>query len=120
MGVMDLLLSPKSDPIKELLLNMFVFKIIPMVNPDGVDRGHFRFDAHGVNLNRYYHKPDRILQPSVYAIAQLINFWKKENQIFFFCDFHAHGSMKNCFFYGNHLNFIMQVESKAFARHMAL
>lgn len=120
MGVIELLLSKKYDVLKQKLLNMFVFKIIPMINPDGVDRGHFRMDGHGVNLNRYYAKPDKLLQPSVYAITKLLDSWKKENRLFFFCDFHAHGSPKNCFFYGNSLNFVMQVESRSFAKLMSI
>jgi hypothetical protein len=35
------------DPRAIALLNQFVIKIVPMLNPDGVARGHFRFDTLG-------------------------------------------------------------------------
>ena len=37
-----------------LLRKLFVFKIVPMINPDGVFHGHYRMDKFYQNLNRYY------------------------------------------------------------------
>jgi murein tripeptide amidase MpaA len=44
----------------------FIFKIIPMLNPDGVVRGNYRGDALGVDLNRRWNKPSKILHPTIY------------------------------------------------------
>lgn len=37
-----------------VLRELFVFQVIPMLNPDGVEHGNFRFDHELRNLNRYY------------------------------------------------------------------
>ena len=41
----------------QMLRDNFVFKIIPILNPDGVYRGYYRLDTKGHNLNRYYDNP---------------------------------------------------------------
>lgn len=41
-----------------MLRNHFVFKIIPMVNPDGVVLGNYRTSLSGKDLNREFISPD--------------------------------------------------------------
>jgi murein tripeptide amidase MpaA len=36
----------------KLLRESFLFKIVPMLNPDGVTKGNYRFSGYGCDLNR--------------------------------------------------------------------
>lgn len=38
----------------------FVFKVVPIINPDGVARGYYRLDTMAYNLNRFYLNPSRV------------------------------------------------------------
>ena len=72
-GFLDFILR-KEDPRAIALRNQYVFKMIPMLNPDGVKRGHYRTDTRGVNLNRVYADPDPLLHPSIFAAKSIITY----------------------------------------------
>jgi murein tripeptide amidase MpaA len=66
-GIIDFLTS--EDNIEAIMLRRnFVFKIIPMINPDGVVYGNYRSSLSGFDLNRVWKKPNPTLFPEVYAI----------------------------------------------------
>ena len=91
----------RRDIRAKILREHFVFKLIPMINPDGVYHGHYRMDIYNQNLNRYYKKPDQYKQPAIFAIRRLLYHYDQSSRLFYYCDLHAHGSKKGCFLYGN-------------------
>ena len=70
-GIIDFLTS--EDNIEAIILRRnFVFKIIPMINPDGVVYGNYRSSLSGFDLNRVWKKPNQTLFPEVFAIKSLV------------------------------------------------
>lgn len=69
--MIDLLLD-KDNPQSQVLLNTFVFKIIPNLNPDGLARGYWRNDTTGTNLNRHYLDPSKEEHPTIYGALKAI------------------------------------------------
>lgn len=53
------------SPTSKAMLSTLVFKIVPMINPDGVIVGNFRTNLSGDDLNRRYDTPSKAFHPSV-------------------------------------------------------
>ena len=70
-GVIDFLTRPNSVAAS-LLRRNFVFKVVPMVNPDGVVYGNYRTSLAGQDLNRKWRTPSTVLFPEVFAIKRMV------------------------------------------------
>jgi len=97
-GILDFLCS--SCARASVLRDHFVFKIVPMLNPDGVIHGNYRCSLAGVDLNRRWAKPSKKLNPSIYYTKQMIRKLQETREVFVFCDIHGHSRKKNAFMYG--------------------
>lgn len=61
--------------------------VIPSINPDGVDLGHWRHNAGGVDLNRDW---DKFLQPETRAVSSYLKELASKGDSLRFClDFHS-------------------------------
>ncbi|XP_077630379.1 cytosolic carboxypeptidase 4, partial [Crocuta crocuta] len=98
-GALEFLVS--SDPVARLLRENFIFKIIPMLNPDGVINGNHRCSLKGEDLNRQWLSPSAHLQPTIYHAKGLLYYLSSIGRSpRVFCDFHGHSQKKNVFLYG--------------------
>ena len=116
-SIIEMLLT--DDEIAVELRSKFVFKIVPMLNPDGVIYGNTRCNLLGFDLNRQWHDPSPHIHPTIYhtkaLIKQLIRFGR---QPLYFVDFHGHSLKKNIFMYGcNSLSKVEEVLPNIFAEN---
>jgi hypothetical protein len=98
-GLLMFLTDPDNKEAK-LLRENFIFKVIPMLNPDGVINGNYRCSLAGCDLNRRWKNPSKIIHPIVYQVKRLIAKLHEERQILMFCDLHGHSRKQNVFMYG--------------------
>ena len=97
-GALDFILSDSKTAI--FLRKNFVFKIIPMLNPDGVYIGNYRCCLNGIDLNRVWLKPDKSTFPTIYYSKLMINTFALRHQVMMICDFHGHTKKRDVFMYG--------------------
>ena len=99
-GMYDFLMGD-SDEAKKLR-EIYVFKIVPMMNPDGVLVGNSRTSFAGCDLNRRWTKPNEIIHPEIYSTKQMILKLSTQRNLAFIIDCHGHFGTFNSLFYCNY------------------
>ena len=98
-GVIEFLVSNTAEA--HALRENFVFKIVPMLNPDGVINGNYRCSLAGQDLNRRWKIPSKTLHPVNWHVKRMVRDFNREREIALVCDLHGHSRRKNIFMYGN-------------------
>eukprot|EP01137_Pigoraptor_chileana_P008707 Opistho-2@55921 len=98
-GLVTFLLGGSDEA--QQLLGRYIFKIVPMLNPDGVILGCNRYSMAGVDLNRQWTKPGRTVHPTIFRTKAMARFLVGLGRPpFLYCDIHGHSRKKNVFLYG--------------------
>jgi len=97
-GIIKFLVS--DDPVAHALRATFIFKIVPMLNPDGVIIGNYRCSLSGNDLNRQWKNPSPRQHPEIYAVKDIFVKTFKCRNVFCYIDIHGHSRKKNAFMYG--------------------
>ncbi|CAG9329115.1 unnamed protein product [Blepharisma stoltei] len=79
-----------------------VFKIVPMLNIDGVIAGNTRCSLTGEDLNRSFQDPNPKLNPVIYSLKNKAIQRSLNKKLTFYFDLHAHSTKKGVFMYGPH------------------
>ncbi|XP_078295148.1 cytosolic carboxypeptidase 3 isoform X4 [Panthera onca] len=97
-GFLDYILGDSSDA--QLLRDTFIFKVVPMLNPDGVIVGNYRCSLAGQDLNRNYTSVLKESFPSVWYTRNMIRRLMEKREVILYCDLHGHSRKENIFMYG--------------------
>ncbi|XP_021377487.1 uncharacterized protein LOC110465752 isoform X17 [Mizuhopecten yessoensis] len=98
-GLLDFITGP--DPGAKQLRNVFIFKVVPMLNPDGVIVGNYRCSLAARDLNRNYRHPRKESFPTVWHVKSMMDKVLERHNILLYCDLHGHSRKHNVFMYGN-------------------
>ena len=114
-GILKLLID-NNNPMSKILLDNFIFKLIPIINVDGVSNGYFRLNTEGYNLNRCYLGPSPRINPENYAITKLFYFYSSHYKVRYYFDLHADMNTRGIYTFGNALKiFENHVENVLFS-----
>lgn len=83
-----------------VLRRHFVFKIVPMLNPDGVVNGNTRVNLAGWDLNRKWASPIEKMFPTIFHLKRLLANYQSRGRVAVYCDLHGHSLSRNIFTYG--------------------
>ncbi len=97
-GFLQFILDDTPEAIA--LRNTFVFKIVPMLNPDGVIHGNYRCSLAATDLNRRFGNCNMYLHPTVYNLNRMLCHLQDTRGVLLYLDIHGHSKNKNAFFYG--------------------
>ncbi|XP_071974769.1 cytosolic carboxypeptidase 2 isoform X4 [Engystomops pustulosus] len=97
-GFLDFILSDSPDA--QLLRDTFIFKVVPMLNPDGVIVGNYRCSLSGRDLNRNYRSMLKDSFPCIWHTRAMVKRLLAEREVLLYCDFHGHSRKNNVFMYG--------------------
>ncbi|KAM6152484.1 cytosolic carboxypeptidase 1 isoform 2-T2 [Erethizon dorsatum] len=98
-GTLEYLMS--NNPTAQSLRESYIFKIVPMLNPDGVINGNHRCSLSGEDLNRQWQSPNPDLHPTIYHAKGLLQYLASVKRLpLVYCDYHGHSRKKNVFMYG--------------------
>ncbi|XP_050801566.1 cytosolic carboxypeptidase 1 isoform X2 [Gopherus flavomarginatus] len=98
-GTLEYLMS--NNPTAQSLRESYIFKIVPMLNPDGVINGNHRCSLSGEDLNRQWQNPNPDLHPTIYHAKGLLQYLAAIKRLpLVYCDYHGHSRKKNVFMYG--------------------
>lgn len=98
-GLLDFLAS--GSGAAQALLRSYVFHVVPVLNPDGVELGHHRLDSLGENLNRVYGRATLEKHPSVYAATAACLAAHQQGGLRLYLDLHAHSNKRGVFLLGD-------------------
>ena len=94
-----------TSEIADQFFDRYRVLIFPLLNPDGVDRGHWRHNAHGVDLNRDWakYRQQEVKQIADHIVHESTTF---NNRVVLGLDFHS--TYKDVF-YTNHVETMKSV-----------
>ena len=98
--VMDGLLTYLASERAQELLKVVTFKVVPMLNPDGVWMGNYRTGIIGKDFNRCFNDTNVHLLPELAQMKQLIRSLQKKGKILLYLDLHGHSIQRNSFIFG--------------------
>ena len=97
-GIINTLTSETT--VAKYLRSKYIFKLCPMLNPDGVINGSTRCSLSGEDLNRQWGTPSKSQHPTVYHAKMLLGQLSSTGKLSLFLDIHGHSREEDFFVYG--------------------